>query len=90
MPRLIVEGTFERGLLSLPPDRRKAAVKSLMLFMVEPTLPRFSFRSLKGADGYFIINAKRGDRIILRKDDETTFAAVDVGPHDNIYRRWNR
>ncbi|OEI85076.1 hypothetical protein GRI33_07115 [Brucella sp. BO3] len=88
--KLIIEASFERGLKSLPPDRAKAVAKSLILFRENPELPRFRYRSLKGLSGYFIINVKHGDRIILRKDDETTYAAVDVGPHDNVYRCLNR
>lgn len=85
-----VEVTFERGLKSLPPDRARGAIKSLQLFMESQNLPRLRFRELKGLKGYYIISAKGGDRIILRKDDATVFAAVDVGPHDNVYRRWSR
>ena len=58
--------------------------------MKEPRLPSLDFRSLAGAPGYYIIDARHGDRIILRGDGEDLYAAVDVGPHDNIYRRWNR
>lgn len=88
--KLIVEASFERGLKSLPPDRARAVAKSLVLFVENPELPRFHYRPLKGMLPYFIINVKHGDRIILRRDDDATYAAVDVGPHDNIYRRWNR
>lgn len=90
MPLIAIEDGFKGALRSLPPDRKKAAIKSLTLFIDTPNLPRFRFRPLKGLDGHFIINAKRGDRIILRKTGEDAFAAVDVGPHDNIYRRWDR
>ncbi len=53
-------------------------------------LPSLDFRPLAGAAGYFIIDPHSGDRIILRKNAENDFSAVDVGPHDNLYRRWNR
>ena len=85
-----VESTFERGLKSLPPDRARAAIKSLQLFIEAPNLPRLRFRELKGIKGFYIISSKGGDRIILRKDESDVYAAVDVGPHDNVYRRWSR
>lgn len=59
-------------------------------FIRSPALPSLRFRPLEGVRGYFIINAVHGDRMILRKDRENVYALVDVGPHDNVYRRWNR
>lgn len=88
--RITVERTFEQGLKRLPPDRQRAVVRALQKFMTEPALPSLDFRSLVGAPGYYIIDPHKGDRIILRKDAEDLYAVVDVGPHDNIYRRWNR
>ena len=88
--RVSVEASFVREAKKLPPDRRKAAEQTLVKFMAQPDLPRLKFRRLEGAASYFIINARRGDRIILRKIAADSYAAVDVGPHDNVYRRWNR
>lgn len=88
--RLSVEKTFVDAAKKLPPDRARGARTALVKFQAEPALPSLRFRALAGADGYFIISAAHGDRIILRKDGENAFAAVDVGPHDNVYRRWNR
>ncbi len=88
--KLTVEPSFIKGLKSLPPDRARAAAKSLELFMESQALPRFRYRPLQGIAGYFIINAKGGDRIILKKHAVDDYSAVDVGPHDNIYRKWNR
>lgn len=68
----------------------KAALESVAKFIVEPALPRLSFRPLKGHSGHFIINGKHGDRIILRKVEDDLYELVDVGPHDNIYRRLDR
>ncbi|PZP59498.1 hypothetical protein [Agrobacterium sp. MS2] len=85
-----VRESFKKGLKSLPPDRAKAAIQTIELFMQEPARPRFNYRQLQGSKGYFIINVKRGDRIILQKLDDNSYVALDVGPHDNIYRRWNR
>ena len=88
--RISVEETFVKAAKKLPPDRSKGARVALVKFQAEPGLPGLRFRSLAGAPGYYIINAAHGDRIILRKDGEDWFAAVDVGPHDNVYKRWNR
>jgi mRNA-degrading endonuclease RelE of RelBE toxin-antitoxin system len=88
--RLSVEETYAKGLKSLPPDRRKAANAALMKFVADPSLPSLRFRPLRGRPNHFIINPTRGDRVILRKDADDLYAAVDVGPHDNVYRRWDR
>ena len=88
--RISVEETFHRALKSLPPDRQRGAALALKKFMAEPGLPSLRFRQLSGRPFHYIINPHRGDRIILRKDANDLFAAVDVGPHDNIYRRWDR
>jgi len=88
--RITVEPRFEKGLKRLPPDRAKAAAETLLKFQEEPALPRLDFRPLKGKVGHYIIDARHGDRIILRKDADDLYAAVDVGPHDNVYRRWKR
>ena len=58
--------------------------------MEEPSLPSLRFRPLQKLKGYYIISSVHGDRIILRKDGDNVYSAVDVGPHDNVYRRWNR
>lgn len=88
--RIVVESTFLDAATKLPPDRRKRAIKLLEKFALEPALPSLKFRPLEGAPGYFIINSAHGDRVIIRRDGDGSYAAVDVGPHDNIYRRWNR
>lgn len=88
--RITVERSFEREARKLPPDRTKAAADSLVKFSSTPDLPSLNFRALQGSTGHYLINARRGDRIVLRKEAEDHFSAVDVGPHDNIYRRWNR
>jgi hypothetical protein len=88
--RIAVQPSFDGALKRLPPDRAKAATQSLVKFMAEPALPRLRFRPLEGKSGYYIIDAKRGDRIILRKEADDLYSAVDVGPHDHVYRRWNR
>lgn len=88
--RIRIDKSFERALRSLPPDRQKAVSNSLTQFMQDPLPNKLDFRSLKGAQGYFIINARKGDRIILCLLEDDLYAAVDVGPHDNIYGRWNR
>lgn len=82
--------TFPSGLKKLPPNRRDAAITALTRFMESPGRPGLNFRPLSGKAGYFIINGAHGDRVILRKDSSSAYTAVDVGPHDNVYRRMNR
>jgi hypothetical protein len=88
--RITIEAGFVDALTTLPPDRAKKAKDALLKFQGEPRRRSLDFRSLKSNPGYFIIDARRGDRVILRKEGDDYYTAVDVGPHDNIYRRWNR
>lgn len=87
---VVPTAAFDAGLRSLPPDRKKAAGRAILKFMEEPGLPSLRFRAFEGRAGYFLINPNRGDRILLRKDGEDRYLAIDVGPHDNVLRRWNR
>ncbi|MGE8131489.1 hypothetical protein ACQKQD_31465 [Methylobacterium sp. NPDC080182] len=87
---LTVTSGFETGLRSLPPDRKKAAGRALLKFMEEPALPSLRLRAFEGRAGYYLINPNKGDRILLRKEADDLYVAVDVGPHDNVLRRWNR
>ncbi|MGU3449672.1 type II toxin-antitoxin system RelE family toxin [Methylobacterium sp. 391_Methyba4] len=88
--RITPTQAFKKALDRLPPHRKRGAVRALAKFSATPDLPSLDFRSLAGAPGYHIIDPQSGDRIILRKVEDDHFEAVDVGPHDNIYRRWNR
>lgn len=81
---------FVKAVRRLPPDRQEGAIRALERFETEPSLARLDFRPLKGAPGHFIIDANHGDRIILRRADNDVYDAVDVGPHDNLYRRWKK
>lgn len=80
---------FAKGLKQLPPNRADAAIRALTKFMTEPSLPSLRFRPLVGLSDHFIINSVHGDRVILRKDGDD-YVAEDTGPHDNVYRRWQR
>lgn len=80
--RVTPEASFLAEARRLPPNRKQAVIAALDKFRKEPSLPSLRFRPLEGHRGYFIINAVHGDRDL--------FAAVDVGPHDNVYRRWDR
>ena len=84
-----ISDRFVRSLKRLPPNRADAAKRALARFVDQPGLPGLRLRPLLGAPGFFIINSVHGDRIILRKDEQG-FIAEDVGPHDNVYRRWDR
>ena len=85
-----LETSFVKALKSLPPHRQKKAVNAIDKFGKTPNLSSLRLRSLENKDGYWLIDAARGDRIVLREDGGDLYAAVDVGPHDNVYRRWNR
>lgn len=82
--------SFTKAATRLPPDRALAVMRALDRFRLTPDLPSLKFRPLKGHVDVFIINARRGDRIILRRLGADHFAVVDCGPHDNVYRVWDR
>lgn len=88
--RVVSTKAFVKALKGLPPNRQEAAIVALTRFQNEPALPGLKFRPLAGKASHFIISSVHGDRIILFKDEVGAFQAVDVGPHDNVYRRWNR
>lgn len=90
MAAVLPTKTFLKNLKSLPPDRQKGVSVAIAKFLEEPATPSLRFRSLKGVTGHFIINARHGDRIILREAGPERFEIADVGPHDNVYRRWDR
>lgn len=87
--QITIKNSFLAALKSLPPRRAQKATKTLGKFMASPGLRSLKFRRLKGSEEHWIINSD-GDRVILRKEAEELYAAVDVGPHDNVYRRWDR
>ena len=88
--KISVDQTFIAALKRLPPDRAKAARNGLVKFQNAPNLPHLYFRPLEGWTGFFNIDPRRGDRIILRREADDRHVAVDVGPHDNVYRRRDR
>jgi hypothetical protein len=88
--RIKVEPAFLKAVKKLPPDRKERVNAALTRFQEAPDRSGLDFRPLKGAPGFFIIDSVHGDRVILRKDAPDLFAAVDAGPHDNVYRRWKR
>ncbi len=88
--KVSIVGSFVDELGKLPPHRKRAAGAALQKFAREPALPSLRFRVLAGTDDLFIISAGQGDRIILKRIEDDHYSAIDVGPHDNVYRRWNR
>lgn len=81
---------FKKALSGLPPDRKRAAISAIGKFQTEPALPSLKFRPLAGREGHFIISAHHGDRIILKRIAEEHYELMDIGPHDNVYRRMTR
>ncbi|MEZ2408992.1 type II toxin-antitoxin system RelE/ParE family toxin [Bosea sp. RCC_152_1] len=90
MIRIDFGGRFKKALNGLPPDRRKAAIAAIGKFQQEPALPALKFRPLVGKGGHFIISAHHGDRVIMKRLADDHYELVDVGPHDNVYRRMTR
>lgn len=88
--RITISGRFVKGLRALPPDRQRRASDALKKFMNDASIRSLDFRPLRGLQDIFIIDANSGDRIILKRIAPDIYEALDVGPHDNVYRRWNR
>ena len=89
--RVTVEERFTLALKSLPHDRQKGAIRALAKFATTPNLPGLKLHILRNARNCWIIYVNdKGDRIILRKLADDHYVALDVGPHDNVYRRWDR
>lgn len=82
--------TFLKEHKRLPPDRQKAITSAISRFMEDPSRAGLDFRPLAGKRDHFIIDGAHGDRVILRRESATVFTAVDVGPHNSIYRRMKR
>lgn len=80
---------FVKALKTLPPNRADAAIRACQKFLTEPALPSLKFRQFKGLDDFYIIDSVHGDRVLLRKTGDS-YVAEDTGPHDNVYRRWQR
>ncbi|KZK85756.1 hypothetical protein PsAD46_03347 [Pseudovibrio sp. Ad46] len=87
---LSLTSTFEKSIKKLPPDRQKGVKSKLSLFLQNPKTNSLRYRVLEPFDDIFIINGKGGDRIILKRISDKEYEVLDVGPHDNVYRRWNR
>jgi len=51
--------------------------------------PRESSDRVTALDGHFIIDSVRYDRIILRREAEDLYAAVDCGGHE-ILEEWRK
>lgn len=82
--------TFLKEHKRLPPNRREAVTNAIIRFIEDPTRKGLDFRPLKGKPGHFIIDGAHGDRVILKRESQSAYIAVDVGPHDNVYRRMKR
>ena len=90
MIKLAFAPRFKKEAEKLPPHRRKHVTNALRKFVENPSLPSLDFRPLAKAPGYFIIDPHAGDRIVVKKIAADQYLIADVGPHDNVYRRWNR
>lgn len=87
---LVLSPTFIAHIKKLPPDRQKGIKSKLRLFRQNPEGNSLRYRPLEPFNDLYIINGKGGDRIILKRINEAKYEVLDVGPHDNVYRRYNR
>lgn len=90
--RLEFSTTFDKALKRLPKDRVKRIQTMLQRFIANPNLPSLRLHKLEGLDVYSI-SSSRKDRVILEKTIDnkvTVWTLLDVGPHDQVYRRTNR
>jgi mRNA-degrading endonuclease RelE of RelBE toxin-antitoxin system len=90
MARVRVDPSYHAALKNLSSDLRKRADRALEKFLENPQRKGLRFERLVGWPDYFSIRVSRSYRILLRRehdDDGELFAAVDVGSHDDVYRR---
>ena len=75
----------------LPPDRYKQVFNALEKFMNQPPLlPALKLRQFKNIKGAFLINANKGDRILLLQLSEDVFEVFDINTHDKLEDISNR
>lgn len=88
MPRLHIDGGFERAIRRLPANVQRRARTALDKFIDNPRRPGLNFEKLQGRENYFSIRVSQNYRILLRREHDESgelFAVVDVGTH-RIYR----
>lgn len=90
MPKQVrLTPAFTEALGKMSSGRQRMAVDRLAAFVRNPADPELRLRELRCAPGYWLINSTRGDRIILRKEADDLYAAVDVGGH-SLIDEWER
>jgi mRNA-degrading endonuclease RelE of RelBE toxin-antitoxin system len=82
---------FNKALKRLPKDRANRIKTALKRFIEAPERTGIRLHKLEAIDAYSL--SARKDRIIMEKlenDGQETWRLLDVGAHDNVYRRANR
>ena len=90
MPTVELTRTFGKHLKSLPPHRQKKVGEAINRFVTDPATPSLDYRPLRGTADHYLIDSTSRDRLILRQIHPGHYEIADVGPHDNVLRRWNR
>lgn len=80
---------FSDRLRLLSEGRREHIINRLVWFQQRPDDPSLRLRDLRCAPGHYLIDSVRGDRIVLRRDADGVYVAVDCGGHE-IIDEWER
>ena len=89
MARLELTEKFIRSLKRLPKSRQKRVQKALIKLKSDQIDKGLRLHKLENTDHYSI-SAGMYDRVIILKIDQETWRLIDVGSHDDVYRRLNR
>jgi hypothetical protein len=87
--RIRITDSFLTALRGLSEGRRAWIIGRLEMFQANATDKVLRLRPLRCLDGHFIIDSVRYDRIILRREAEDLYAAVDCGGHE-ILEEWTK
>lgn len=87
----MVQVDFDKGFFKsvkkrLPHDMQAKVADTLATFMREPTHPGLNLEPIINRSGYYSIRINRQWRMLLRKEAENHFTAIEVGTHA-IYRK---
>jgi plasmid maintenance system killer protein len=84
--RIRITDRYRKAARRVPTRIRERAAEALERFMIEPGQPGLHFERLAGWDSMYSIRVTRGYRILLMREADGVFAAVDIGSHE-VYRR---
>nr|VFK79179.1 MAG: Plasmid maintenance system killer protein [Candidatus Kentron sp. SD] len=79
------KGFFKSVRKRLPPGLHAKLKNTLADLMGDPSHPGLNLEAIVSRDGYYSIRVNRQWRVLLRREGENHFTAIEVGSHA-IYR----